>query len=100
RPAVDISDLYDEAAGAFAAAGVCAEINTAGWRKPVSEIYPAPPFLQACRRAGVPVLINSDAHVPEDVGRGFERAALLAREAGYADVATFSARRRRMVPIA
>lgn len=99
RPAEDISELYDEAAATFAAAGVCAEINTAGWRKPVGEVYPAPRLLQAWRRAGVPVLINSDAHVPEDVGRDFARAAAFARESGYTEVATFSARTRRMVPI-
>ena len=99
RPAADISDLYAAAAAAFARAGVCAEINTAGWRKPVGEIYPARPFLDACRRAGVPTLINSDAHAPEDVGRDFDRAAALAREIGYVDVATFAARKRTMVPL-
>ena len=99
RPDEDISDLYEGAAATFAAAGVCAEVNTAGWRKPVGEVYPAPAFLRACRAAGVPVLINSDAHVPEDVGRDFDRAAAYAREVGYPEVATFAARSRRMVPL-
>ncbi len=100
RPSADISDLYAAAAAAFARAGACAEINTAGWRKPVGEIYPARPLLDACHRAGVPTLINSDAHVPEDVGRDFDRAAAFAREAGYTHVATFAARKRTMVPLA
>jgi histidinol-phosphatase (PHP family) len=100
RPNEEISELYEAAAAAFAASGVCVEINTAGWRKPVGEIYPAPEFLRAVRRAGVPILINSDAHLPEDVGRDFGRAAVLAREAGYTEVATFAARTRRMVPLA
>lgn len=100
RPHEDISDLYAAAAATFAASGVCVEINTAGWRKPVEEIYPSPPFLRACRHAGVPVLINSDAHLPEDVGRDFDRAAAYAREIGYTEVATFAARARRMVPLA
>ncbi len=99
RPHEDISGLYEAAASAFAASGVCVEINTAGWHKPVGEAYPAPPFLRACCRAGVPMLINSDAHLPEDVGRDFDRAAALAREAGYTEVATFAARSRRMVPL-
>ncbi len=99
RPASDISDLYATAAAAFARAGVCAEINTAGWRKPVGEIYPARPFLDACHRAGVPTLINSDAHAPEDVGKDFDRAAAVAREIGYADVVTFAARKRTVVPL-
>jgi len=100
RPAEDVSDLYESAASAFASSGVCVEINTAGWRKPVGEIYPAARFLQACRRAGVPVLINSDAHIPEDVGRDFGRAAAYAEGMGYTEVATFASRTRRMVPLA
>jgi histidinol-phosphatase (PHP family) len=99
RPQADVSDLYEAAAEAFARAGVCVEINTAGWRKPVGEAYPAPAFLRVCRRAGVPTLVNSDAHVPEDVGKEFARARALAREVGYAEVATFSGRRRTMVPL-
>lgn len=100
RPAADITDLYESAARAFAAAGVCVEINTAGWRKPVGEIYPAPAFLEACRRAGVPTLINSDAHAPDDVGRDFDRAVGVARAAGYAEAATFAGRARAMRPLA
>jgi histidinol-phosphatase (PHP family) len=99
RPHSDISDLYEAAVAAFARAGVCVEANTAGWRKPVGEIYPAPAFLRACHRAGVPTLINSDAHLPEDVGKEFDRALVLAREVGYTEVATFSKRRRTMVPL-
>ncbi len=100
RPAGDLTELYEAAAEAMARAGVCAEINTAGWRKPVGEVYPAPGLLRACRRAGVPTLINSDAHVPEDVGRDFARAAAIAREAGYAEVTTFAGRARAMTPLA
>lgn len=99
RPTGDISDLYEATAASFARAGICAEVNTAGWRKPVGEVYPARPFLEACRRAGVPTLINSDAHTPEDVGRDFDLAAAMAREVGYTEVATFAARKRTMVPL-
>ena len=99
RPAAGISDLYSAAASSFAKAGACVEINTAGWRKPVGEVYPAQPLLDACHRVGVPTLINSDAHLPEDVGREFDRAAALAREVGYTEAATFAARKRTMVPL-
>jgi len=99
RPKEDISELYQQAAAAFAEAGVCVEINTAGRRKPVGEIYPAPPFLRACRLAGVPILINSDAHIPEDVAMDFDRAADCARQAGYTQVATFTGRTRAMAAL-
>lgn len=44
-------------------------------------------------------MINSDAHLPEDVGKDFDRAAALAKEVGYTEVATFAARKRTMVPL-
>jgi histidinol-phosphatase (PHP family) len=31
----------------------------------------------------VPLLINSDAHAPQEVGADFEKAVAAAREAGY-----------------
>jgi len=74
RPRCDLQELYDETARAFAEAGVCAEVNTAGLRVPVGEIYPAESFLQTCRNNGVPVTTGSDAHLPNQVGHGFDRA--------------------------
>ncbi|MEW5761632.1 MAG: histidinol-phosphatase HisJ family protein [Bacillota bacterium] len=94
RPAADPGPLYERAAAAFARAGVCVEVNTAGLRAPAGEIYPAPRFLYACRRHGVPATIGSDAHHPGQVGAGLEVAVTLLKEAGYRQVATFHRRRR------
>jgi histidinol-phosphatase (PHP family) len=91
--------LYAEAAEAFAAAGVAVEVSTAGLRKRVGELYPAPAFLAACRRAGVPATLASDAHRPEDVGRDFDRAVAALREAGYTTLSRFRARERSEVPL-
>ena len=60
-------------------AGVAVEISTAGLRKPVGELYPDPALLRACVARGVPITTASDAHVPVDVGRDFDRALALAR---------------------
>ncbi len=87
--------LYAEAAEAFAAAGVAVEVSTAGLRKPVGELYPAPTFLAACRRAGVPATLASDAHRPEDVGRDFDRAGRRAPAGRLHDASAASAGRER-----
>ena len=99
RPDGDLRRFYDLAMDGIAESDVAIEVSTSGLRKPVGEIYPAPPFLRACRLAGVPVLINSDAHAPEDVGRDFDRAAAVARDAGYRETAAFAQRSRTMVPL-
>lgn len=86
--------LYDRAAEEFAAAGLTAEVSTAGRRKPVGEMYPAPDFLAALRAHDVPIVISSDAHRPLDVGRDFDEALEYARAAGYRQVAQFKGRIR------
>ena len=68
---------------AVAAAGCALELNTAGWRKPVGEAYPAPELLAAAADLDVPLTLGSDAHRPAEVGYDFDRAGALAREAGY-----------------
>lgn len=97
--ALDVEALYAAAAAAFAAAGVAVEVSTAGLRKPVGELYPAPAFLHACARRGVPLSLASDAHRPEDVGLDFDRAVALARDCGYREVSTFVGGARRPMPL-
>jgi histidinol-phosphatase (PHP family) len=68
---------------AVAAAGMALEINTGGLRKPIGRAFPAPPLLAEAHGLGIPLVLGSDAHRPADVGHGFDRAAGLARAAGY-----------------
>lgn len=95
RPRGDVAALYEETVRAIAAAGVVVEVNTAGLRQPVGEIYPAPFFLSLCYRYDVPVTLGSDAHRPEDVGRDLNHAVDLLLRIGYREVVTFEGRRRR-----
>lgn len=92
-------ELYRRAARAFAGAGVCLEVNTAGLRVPAGEIYPSLEFLRLCRLEGVPASTGSDAHAPELVGANFSEALELLKEAGYDEVAVFSRRQRMMMKI-
>jgi histidinol-phosphatase (PHP family) len=98
RPARDLKEeLHERAVAVIAAAGTCVEVSTGGLRKPVGELYPDPHFLKLCREYGVTVTTASDAHVPELVGRDFDRARELLRSAGYATVTLFDQRRPRQV---
>ena len=77
-----------------AEADICVEVNLAGLRAPIAEIYPAVPFLELCHRYRVPVTLGSDAHKPEQVGAGFDMAIKLLRSVGYSEVAVFNGRNR------
>jgi histidinol-phosphatase (PHP family) len=90
---------YDDTADAFAAAGVSCEISSAGLRKAAGELYPAPPFLDACARRGVSITLAADGHRPEEVGRGLDEALGLAVRAGYRTVTAFRGREPRQEPL-
>lgn len=90
---------YERMAKVFAQHDSVIEISTAGLRKPVQKMYPAPDFLLACKAQGVPIVINSDAHRPEDVGADYDEAIAFAKAAGYETLTTFTQRKRETCPI-
>lgn len=94
-PAGDLTRFYEPVIDALASSGSVIEINTAGWHKPCAEAYPAPGFLELACSAGVPLIISSDAHAPEEIGRDFEKAIEWAKAAGYRETQLFEKRKRR-----
>lgn len=99
RPEGDLRRYYEPAVEAFAEAGVAVELSTAGWRKPAAEQYPALPFLEMVVDAGCPIALSSDAHVPDQLGYRYERAAELLESAGVTEIAVFERRARRLEPL-
>jgi histidinol-phosphatase (PHP family) len=99
RPRRDLRFYYEPTVEAFAEAGVAVEVSTAGLRKPVGEMYPAPAFLAMCHEARVPVALSSDAHRREDVGAGYDGALELLAEIGIEQLSVFERRTRRLEPI-
>jgi histidinol-phosphatase (PHP family) len=89
RPTVDLTDEIKRTAKVFKDTGVAVEINTAGLRKPIAEMYPSRDCLKIYREAGVPLTFGSDAHDPLDVGRDFDKAVDLALSAGYREYVLF-----------
>jgi histidinol-phosphatase (PHP family) len=78
---------------------VAIEVSTAGLRKPCKEIYPSETFLKIAHRLNIPITLGSDAHVPQDVGQGFAKAATLARACGYDRICRFTLRKRDLVKL-
>jgi len=98
-PAGDLRRFYDRAMEGIAESDVAIEVSTAGLRKPVAEIYPAPPFLEMCLEAGCPVALSSDAHVPDHLGHRYDEAVALLRSLGVHEIAVFERRERRLEPL-
>jgi len=98
-PEGDLRRFYELAMDGIAESRIAVEVSTAGLRKPVGELYPAPAFLEMCLDAGCPVALSSDAHVPGDVGRDYERALELLASLGVSELAVFEGRERRLEPL-
>lgn len=75
------------------------EINTAGWRKPVGEQYPAREILEAAVQLGIPLTFSSDAHSYVQPGEGYDRLAELVQSLGVSEVAIYSKHKRTMLPL-
>jgi histidinol-phosphatase (PHP family) len=98
-PERDPRFFYELALEGIASSAVAVEVSTAGLRKPVGEIYPAPELLELCLAAGNPVALSSDAHEPAHVGHAYESAVELLRALGVERLSVFDARRRSEEPL-
>jgi histidinol-phosphatase (PHP family) len=97
-PDGDLRRFYYPAMEAIADVDIAIEVSTAGWRKPVDEIYPAPAFLEMAIDAGKPLALSSDAHVPDQLGHRYQDAVELLESLGVTEIAVFDGRQRRMEP--
>jgi histidinol-phosphatase (PHP family) len=98
-PERDPRYYYEVAMEGIAESGVAVEVSTAGLRKPVGEIYPARAFLEMVVDAGNPIVLSSDAHTPEQLGYGYDRALELLDSLGVTELSVFEGRARRLEPI-
>jgi histidinol-phosphatase (PHP family) len=68
----------------IAAAGSVLEINTGGIsRGYIKTLYPSTWIIKECKRLGIPIILNSDAHSPKSVDAFFDQALEILLEAGY-----------------
>ncbi|QOG12665.1 histidinol-phosphatase [Arcobacter sp. FWKO B] len=70
-------------------ANMTIEINPAGLRKPIEELYPSKELLKIAYDLNIPITCGSDAHKIEQIGYGYEHAVALAKEVGYKNVQYF-----------
>ncbi|MCB0831052.1 MAG: histidinol phosphate phosphatase, partial [Solirubrobacterales bacterium] len=93
-PSVDPRIMYEPAIEAIAESGIAVEVSTAGLRKGVGEIYPAPAFMEMCVEAGAAFALSSDAHEPAQIGYRYGEGLDFLRAHGVTEIATFDNRVR------
>lgn len=93
-PDFDVQPFLNRVAQALQQANMAIDINTGTlYRYPVAEISPYPDFMKTAQHYGLPIILSSDAHQPEDCGRYIDKAAEYAKTYGYDEVLVFTQRK-------
>jgi len=99
QPKRDPRFHYEPLVEAVAEMGIAVEVSTAGLRKRVGELYPAPALGEMLAEAGATFALPSDAHAPDQVGFGYDRALELLSDLGVEAISVFEHRERRLEPL-
>src|SRR5262249_14371277 len=75
RPSAEIGTIVNETLDFIRARNLAIELSTAGWRKPVSELYPGDRIIELAIEKGIPFTTASDAHSHAQLGENFPRLA-------------------------
>lgn len=92
KPSYDLNPTLTLLLDKIATSGCALDVNSSGMRRRRGVIYPHPAILAKARCRDIPVVLGSDAHRPEDVAAGFNRAMQLLVDAGYSQSCYFRQR--------
>lgn len=99
RPPKNIINYVEPVLVSIKEAHLTIEINSAGLRKPVAEIYPQYEIIELMHKMDIGITFGSDAHHPSQMGLGVDEAIALAKRAGYKKVITFKQRDKKILPL-
>jgi len=99
RPTADIGTLVNETLEFIRERNLAIELSTAGWRKPVNELYPSDLIIELAMDKGIPFTTASDAHSHVQLGEKFSRLADKMAELGVRQVCTFEKHKPTEVPL-
>jgi histidinol-phosphatase (PHP family) len=94
RPTADIRALVDETLELIRARNLTIELSTAGWRKPVNELYPSDSIIELAIEKEIPFTTASDAHSHVQLGEDFANLAHKMAEMGIRHVCIFEKHKR------
>jgi len=97
RPAAEIGSIVDETLDFIRVQNLAIELSTAGWRKPVNELYPSDPIIELAIEKGIPFTTASDAHSHAQLGENYERLAEKMSILGVREVCVYQKHRRQSV---
>jgi len=96
-PKKDIRFIAQNALKAIKKSNMVIELNSAGLRKPIKEIYPSPLLLEMAYELDIPITFSSDAHAIGQIGFKYNEVIKLAKKVGYSKAVTFEQREAQLI---
>lgn len=99
RPTKQIKTFVGDVMKLIKEKGLTVEMNTAGWRKPVSELYPEDAIIKMVKELKIPITTSSDAHTAKDLAHSYDRLYEVLKNYGFTEVAVFDNHKMKLLPI-
>jgi histidinol-phosphatase (PHP family) len=96
RPCGNVRAIVDETLEFVRSRNLAIELSTAGWRKPVDELYPSDEIIRLAIKKGIPFTTASDAHSHVQLGEDFDRLEKKMRALGINEVCIYEKHRRQI----
>ena len=96
RPGAEIGAIVNETLDFIRARNLAIELSTAGWRKPVNELYPSDRIVDLAIEKAMPFTIASDAHSHAQLGDNYPRLAEKMAAFGIRQIGIFENHQRVM----
>jgi len=96
RPCGDVGSIINETLDFIRSRGVAIELSTAGWRKPVDELYPSDAIIEVAIEKGIPFTTASDAHSHVQLAENFDRLAEKMSVLGVREVCVYERHKRQV----
>ena len=94
RPGAEIGAIVNDTLEFIRARNLAIELSTAGWRKPVNELYPSDRIIDLAIEKGIPFTIASDAHSYAQLADNYARLAQKLPVLGVRQICIFENHQR------
>jgi len=96
-PKKEIKLIAHEAIKEIKKADMTVELNMAGYKKPIKELYPSTDILELIQEHDIPITFGSDAHTPEEVCKYEDRLKDVLKSFDFKKCAVFKQRDRELI---
>ena len=94
RPCGDVRSIINETLDFIRSRDLAIELSTAGWRKPVDELYPSDRIIELAIQKGIPFTTASDAHSHVQLAENFERLDEKMSILGVGEISVYDKHKR------